>query len=84
MITNEIRRARIKYEITKIDNINWFLEDFVKEFKSAMENDKDFSDTLLKDNTIVEEVKKRLRLKYLDTLSQSDREQLEFKFYGEG
>lgn len=84
MTTNEIRRTRIKYEISKMDNINWFLEDFVKEFKSAMENHIEFPNSLLENNTIVEEVKKKLRLKYLDTLSQSDREQLQFQFYGEG
>lgn len=82
MITNDIRRARIKYEISRLDNLNWFLEDFIQEFKDTISNPEELPDEMLQDNfSVIEEVKKKLKLRYLELLRKTEREQLEFKFY---
>lgn len=82
MTTNEIRRTRVKYEISKVDNLNWFLADFISEFKDTIENSFEINEQRLKDTYgVIELVKQKLIVKYLKELQKTDRTQLEMIFF---
>lgn len=84
-VTNEIRRTKTKLQLLEQDNINWVLEDFIQEFKTAIDNPINFPDQVLQNNLIIEEVRQILYNKYKSALGYPKEEnQLEFKFYGEG
>lgn len=82
MITNEIRRTRVKYEISQSDNLNWFLIDFIKEFKDTMDNEMELENVNLGEPYgLIELVKQKLKNKYLKELKATDTKQLEMIFY---
>lgn len=82
MTTNEIRRTRVKYEISQSDNLNWFLADFITEFKDTIDNTIEISEEELGDTYgVIELVKQKLRIKYLKELQQTERKQLKINFY---
>lgn len=82
MVTNEIRRTRVKYEISQSDNLNWFLADFITEFKDTIDNNIEINEEKLRDTYgVIELVKQKLRIKYLKELQKTERKQLEMRFY---
>lgn len=82
MTTNDIRRTRVKYEISQADNLNWFLADFISEFKDTIENSFEIDEQKLKDTYgVIELVKQKLVVKYLKKLQKTDRKQLEMQFF---
>ncbi len=85
MITNEIRRTKIKLELLESDNLNWLLKDVLEDFSDNILNDNIISNEEIKDiYKVIENIKKRIKKKYLQEISKEQKtNQSEFKFYEE-
>jgi hypothetical protein len=85
MITNEIRRTKIKLELLESDNLNWLLKDVLEDFSDNILNDNIISNEEIKDTyQVIENIKKRIKKKYLEEINKEQKSnQSEFKFYEE-
>jgi len=85
MITNEIRRTKIKLELLESDNLNWLLKDVLEDFSDNILNDNIISNEEIKDiYKVIDNIKLRIKKKYLQEISKEQKtNQSEFKFYEE-
>jgi hypothetical protein len=85
MITNEIRRTKIKLELLESDNLNWLLKDVLEDFSDNILNDNIISNKEIEDTyQVIENIKKRIKKKYLEEINKEQKSnQSEFKFYEE-
>jgi uncharacterized protein YgiM (DUF1202 family) len=85
MITNEIRRTKIKLELLESDNLNWLLKDVLEDFSDNILNDNIISNEEIKDiYKVIDNIKLRIKKKYLQEISKEQKtNQSEFKFFGE-
>jgi TPP-dependent pyruvate/acetoin dehydrogenase alpha subunit len=85
MVTNEIRRTKIKLELLESDNLNWLLKDVLEDFSDNILNDNIISNEEIKDiYKVIENIKKRIKKKYLEEINKEQKSnQSEFKFYVE-
>ena len=85
MVTNEIRRTKIKLELLESDNLNWLLKDVLEDFSDYILNDNIISNEEIKDiYKVIDNIKLRIKKKYLKEISKEQKtNQSEFKFYEE-
>lgn len=85
MVTNEIRRTKIKLELLESDNLNWLLKDVLEDFSDNILNDNIISNEEIKDiYKVIDNIKLRIKKKYLQEISKEQKtNQSEFKFYEE-
>ena len=85
MVTNEIRRTKIKLELLESDNLNWLLKDILEDFSDNILNENIISNKEIEDTyQVIENIKKRIKKKYLEEINKEQKSnQSEFKFYGE-
>lgn len=85
MVTNEIRRTKIKLELLESNNLNWLLKDVLEDFSDNILNDNIISNEEIKDiYKVIDNIKLRIKKKYLQEISKEQKSnQSEFKFYGE-
>jgi uncharacterized protein YgiM (DUF1202 family) len=85
MVTNEIRRTKIKLELLESDNLNWLLKDVLEDFSDNILNDNIISNEEIKDiYKVIDNIKLRIKKKYLQEISKEQKtNQSEFKFFGE-
>lgn len=85
MVTNEIRRTKIKLELLESDNLNWLLKDVLEDFSDNILNDNIISNEEIKDiYKVIDNIKLRIKKKYLQEISKEQKtNQSEFKFFEE-